>query len=480
MFVSASELRAAGWCGGVPAWIAGSMIFWLWTPRFLLHREISLRSLLPGALLATFVLGGTVGTSPLWIGPTLNQNGNAFGSFGVVIGLFAYILIVVTISMVCAVFAPVWAEWRQGESERKSPGSSGLGRTRHGTQSVASGYTVWRRSCGPTPPGASGAGRDGGRSCSDGGGAQHRPRHVESALKDLGGRRRWLAPLVFAAGTVAVVFDGVLLLLRNWRLTLLQLFPAVWISVMAWNMKNHLLSKPTFSMSEVIPVAVGVLLAAQIAYWCNGTFAYTMAQDATGDIRAAFGEARRHWHLIGGLALLTGGAQAAIWLLMPHLTADWLWLALFVMFVVQIYLFVAIPCWLLGARKTGTRRERTTQSVTTGVLSGVASMPGFLLNRIGWLLLGSGPSGSSAARCWRSEPCCTSPRARRCGSSSCRSAFARRNPHEAQDRAEPNFVPELVPISAHNPTLGRFWDPSRISSKTADKPADAGAQLARG
>ncbi len=92
----------------------GSTIFWLWTPRFLLHRQISIRSLLPGALLATFVVGGTIGTSPLWIGPTLNENAKAFGSFGVTIALFAYILIVVTISMICGVFAPVWAEWRHG------------------------------------------------------------------------------------------------------------------------------------------------------------------------------------------------------------------------------------------------------------------------------------------------------------------------------------------------------------------------------
>ena len=119
MTVSASELRTAGWLALLPVWIAGSMVFWLWTPRFLLHREISLRSLLPGALLATFVVGGTIATSPLWIGPTLNQNAKAFGSFGVVIALFAYILIVVTISMVCAVFAPVWAEWRRGEKQRK-------------------------------------------------------------------------------------------------------------------------------------------------------------------------------------------------------------------------------------------------------------------------------------------------------------------------------------------------------------------------
>ena len=120
MTVSASELRSNGWLVTLPAWIAGSMIFWLWTPRFLLHREVSLRSLLPGALLATFVVGGTIATSPLWIGPTLDQNAKAFGAFGVVIGLLAYVLIVVTISMVCAVFSPVWAEWRQGENDRKS------------------------------------------------------------------------------------------------------------------------------------------------------------------------------------------------------------------------------------------------------------------------------------------------------------------------------------------------------------------------
>ena len=219
------------------------------------------------------------------------------------------------------------------------------------------------------------------------------PAIVESALTDLAGRRRWLRPFVFAAGTVAVVFDGVLLLLQNWRLTLLQLFPAVWIWAMTWNMKHHLISKPAISTGFAISAAVGVLVAAQAAYWCNATFAFTMAQGFTGNIRAAFREARGHWRLIGGLALLTGGAQAVIWLLVPRLSTEWLWVALIVLFVVQVYLFIAIPCWLLGVRKTGSRRERTTQSLTTGVLSGVASLPGFLLNRIGWLLLGSGLLG---------------------------------------------------------------------------------------
>jgi uncharacterized BrkB/YihY/UPF0761 family membrane protein len=119
MFGSASELRASGFLFALPLWVGGSIVFWLWTPRYLLHRTISIRFLLPGALLATFVLSGTIVTSPLWIGPTINQNAQAFGAFGVVIALFAYILIGTTLSMVCAVFAPVWAEWREGERERK-------------------------------------------------------------------------------------------------------------------------------------------------------------------------------------------------------------------------------------------------------------------------------------------------------------------------------------------------------------------------
>jgi hypothetical protein len=215
---------------------------------------------------------------------------------------------------------------------------------------------------------------------------------VESALTDLGGRRRWLTPVVFAAGAVALVFDGVVLLLQNWRLTLLQALPAIWIWVMTWNLKTNFVTKPTISTGFAIIAAIGVVTAAQVAYWCNAIFAYTMVQERV-DTRAAFREARARWHLIGGLALLTGGVQATIWLLMPRLNTHWLWLALLVMFVVQIYLFIAIPCWLIGVRKTGSRRERAAQSVTTGVLSGIASLPGFLLNRVGWLLLGSGGLG---------------------------------------------------------------------------------------
>jgi len=117
--ISAAQLRAEGWYVLVPVWLVASTAFWLWVPSFLLHRKISLRALLPGALLATIVLGGAAATSPLFVAAPLNANGKAFGSFGVVVTLIGYTFIMITMSLVCAVFSPVWAGWRGTENEPK-------------------------------------------------------------------------------------------------------------------------------------------------------------------------------------------------------------------------------------------------------------------------------------------------------------------------------------------------------------------------
>jgi membrane protein len=120
MFVATTETAASNRALFIPVWLAVSVVYWLWTPRFLLHGKVPTRKLLPGAVLGAFVLGGTIGTAPLWMGPTLNQNAKAFGSFGVVIAIIAFVLIAITISMACAVFAPVWEEFRAAEEERGS------------------------------------------------------------------------------------------------------------------------------------------------------------------------------------------------------------------------------------------------------------------------------------------------------------------------------------------------------------------------
>ena len=116
--VSGGELRDTGSLVLLPVWLLGSTVFWLWVPRFLLHRRIGLRALLPGALLATLVLGGASAATPFFLPATVNANGKAFGSFGVVITTIGWFFIMITMSLVCAVFSPVWASWRQSERQR--------------------------------------------------------------------------------------------------------------------------------------------------------------------------------------------------------------------------------------------------------------------------------------------------------------------------------------------------------------------------
>ncbi len=101
-----------------PAWIAASTVFWLFVPSLLLHRKVGLRALLPGALVASVVIGGTIATSPLFVAAPLNQNGKAFGSFGVVLTVIGYVFVVLTMTLVCAVFSPVWRSWRASERQR--------------------------------------------------------------------------------------------------------------------------------------------------------------------------------------------------------------------------------------------------------------------------------------------------------------------------------------------------------------------------
>jgi len=114
----AERLRTAGWLALIPVWIIGSVVFWLWTPSFLVHRLVGVRRLFPGALLAAVVIGGATATSPLFLGAWLHTDAKYFGPFGVVLALLGWGFVLITISMVCAVFSPVWWRWLELERAR--------------------------------------------------------------------------------------------------------------------------------------------------------------------------------------------------------------------------------------------------------------------------------------------------------------------------------------------------------------------------
>ena len=64
---------------------------------------------------------------------------------------------------------------------------------------------------------------------------------VERAVMDLSRRHRWLAPLGMIVGAFLMLFQGVKLLVKNWRLTLVQVVPAMWIWLAMLDLKIHVL-----------------------------------------------------------------------------------------------------------------------------------------------------------------------------------------------------------------------------------------------
>src|SRR5690349_17048998 len=52
---------------------------------------------------------------------------------------------------------------------------------------------------------------------------------IEAAILRLSQSRRVFAPLAFAVSAFVLLFQGLRLLVSNWRLTLVQILPAMWI-----------------------------------------------------------------------------------------------------------------------------------------------------------------------------------------------------------------------------------------------------------
>ena len=71
---------------------------------------------------------------------------------------------------------------------------------------------------------------------------------VERTVLALSQRSRWLAPLGLLVGAFAMLFQGVKLLFTNWRLTLVQILPAMWIWAAMLDLKAHALHGKEFHL----------------------------------------------------------------------------------------------------------------------------------------------------------------------------------------------------------------------------------------
>ena len=204
--------------------------------------------------------------------------------------------------------------------------------------------------------------------------------------------RRWLAPLALALGAFAMLFEGVKLLFTNWRLTLIQVLPAMWIWAAMYDLKAHVLhgkSFHTLTGPAVTPLVLGIAAITAASFYLNAVFAYAIVQPGRPAIRPAFAQARSHLTIVLGSGAVTGILLGLSTVVVVRWGVFWFGLTLSVVIGVMMLCYVAVPARLIGMKTTHSRRDKLAASAVGGAIGAVVCTPPYVLGRVGLVMLGS-------------------------------------------------------------------------------------------
>jgi hypothetical protein len=216
---------------------------------------------------------------------------------------------------------------------------------------------------------------------------------VETAVLALSQRSRWLAPLALLVGGFAMLFQGVKTLFTNWRLTLVQILPAMWIWAAMLDLKAHVLHGKGFHewkrpLVEVAVIGVVALITAG-AFYLNAVFAFAISEQGPPQIRPAFIQARNHLRTILTWGLGVGALLGFSVIVVDRWGKFWFAFALGIMCGVMMFAYVAVPSRMLGLKSEKSRRDKLSAAAVGGAIGAVICSPPYALGRIALLMLGS-------------------------------------------------------------------------------------------
>jgi hypothetical protein len=216
---------------------------------------------------------------------------------------------------------------------------------------------------------------------------------VNEMVLRLSRARPWLAPLALIVGAFAMLFDGVRLLFTNWRLTLIQILPAMWIWAAMYDLKAHVLHGKSFHLltgtALVVPVVLAIAVVTGAGFYLNAVFAFAIVQPGRPQIRPAFAQTRDHLPMVLGSGLVVGIMLGVSAIVVPRWGEFWFALALGIVVGIMMVCYVAIPSRLIGMKAVVSRRDKLAASVVGGAVGAVVCTPPYILGRVGLLMLGS-------------------------------------------------------------------------------------------
>ena len=222
---------------------------------------------------------------------------------------------------------------------------------------------------------------------------------VEEAVLQLARTRRIFAPLALAVGAFVMLFNGLRLLVTNWRLMLVQALPAMWIWATTVDLKAHVLRGKEFSIIRgpiVLVLFAVVVLITIAAFYLNAAFAFAISRPGAPDLRAGFGQARKHVRAVAGWGTAIGLALAVATMLAPRWGLGWFALLLGIVLAVMMVCYVAVPARIVGmptAKPAKTaqsgRVAKLAAAAVTGLFGAIVCTPPYAIARGGLVLLSS-------------------------------------------------------------------------------------------
>jgi hypothetical protein len=215
---------------------------------------------------------------------------------------------------------------------------------------------------------------------------------IEAVLR-LSRSRRVFAPLAFAVGAFAMLFNGLRLLLANWRLTLVQILPAMWIWVATYDLKAHVLHGKSFDVLRgpvLIPIDLAIIAITVASFFLNAVFAFAIAGPPPPRVRPAVTAARARLRPVLISGAVVGLLLALSTTVVTRWGRPWFTLSLGIVVGLMMISYVAVPARLIGKKASYSRRDKLASSALTTALSVTVCTPPYLLARLGLLMLGAG------------------------------------------------------------------------------------------
>ena len=184
---------------------------------------------------------------------------------------------------------------------------------------------------------------------------------ADEVILRLSRSRRWLAPLALAVGAFVMLFAGVKLLFTNWRLTLIQVLPAMWIWAAMFDLKAHALHGKSFHVLTgpiVIPLVLGVALITAASFFLNAWFAYAIVGTGPPSIRPAFTQAWSHRRMALLSGFIVGILLGLCTVVVTRWGRPWFGLSLSIVVGLMMICYVAVPARLIGMKTRYSKRDK--------------------------------------------------------------------------------------------------------------------------